>query len=75
MIEVFKTNVKGQDEAAWLVNLINSVFESYMVNFDLEDCDRIMRIKCDEAAIDSDSVIALLSYSGFTAEILEDNLA
>ncbi len=75
MIEVFKTNVEDPNEATWLIGVINYVFSDYKINFDLEDCDRIMRVKSDDVTIDSESVISLLNSSGFKAEVLEDDLA
>jgi len=44
MIEVFKTNVKHADHAKILVDQIHTTFADYTANFDLEDCDRILRV-------------------------------
>lgn len=74
MIEVFKTNVEGSNEAAWLIGQMREIFSDYIINFDLEDCDRIMRVKCDKGTIDSETVIALLNTSGFAAEVLGDEI-
>lgn len=73
MIEVFKTNVEDPNEAEWLIRLINNTFSGCQVNFDLEDCDRIMRVKCDKPAIDTENIISLLKDSGFKAEVLHDD--
>lgn len=73
MVEVFKTNVEDFDEAARLVEKLEKTFSNYAVNFDLEDCDRIMRVKC-ETAVEPGHIIALLNASGFDAEILEDEI-
>jgi hypothetical protein len=70
MIEVFKTNVKDLNEASRLIVQMSKIFSNYTVNFDLEDCDRIMRVKADQDVIDSASVIDFLHSVGFDAEVL-----
>ena len=42
-IEVFKTNVADPERAKWLVDQIEKQFTNCKVNFDLDDCDRILR--------------------------------
>jgi hypothetical protein len=74
MIEVFKTNVSDQAQANLLVNKIQKKFTDYNANFDLKDCDNILRIKCINGSIEACCVIDLLNDSGFYAEILQDNL-
>jgi hypothetical protein len=74
MIEVFKTNVEDPKDAECLIQLIIANFYGYQVNFDLEDCDRIMRVMCEQKTMDVDRLIFLLNDSGFKAEILQDNL-
>ena len=44
MIEVFKTNVKDKTQSQVLIEMIHSAFPTYKVNFDLEDCDKILRV-------------------------------
>ncbi len=71
MVEVFKTNVKNAEEARMLVARIEEEFD-YRANFDLEDCDRILRVECTEGIIQSTTLIHLLKGLGFNAEVLED---
>ena len=73
MIEVFKTDVNSRDAASRLANQIRHTFEDYQVNFDLEDCDRILRVKTGKEIIQSARIIALIESHGFHAEILSDN--
>ena len=44
MIEVFKTNINCAEQARQLVEQIQGHFTGYKANFDLEDCDRVLRI-------------------------------
>lgn len=72
MIEVFRTNVQDPHHAIMLVGQINKTFEGYTANFDLEDCDNVLRVKSQAGGIQAASVIDLLKDFGFYAEILSD---
>ncbi len=74
MVEVFKTNVTGQSDANMLVDQIHKNFTDHKANFDLHDCDKILRIKCVNKLIESSLVIDLLKEFGFNAEVLPDEL-
>jgi 50S ribosomal subunit-associated GTPase HflX len=73
MIEVFKTNLEDPKDADWLIQLISTSFPGYQVNFDLEDCDRIMRVKCEHLVVDVKHLILILKDRGFEAEVLHDD--
>ena len=73
MIEVFKTDVKDPEDADKLLLEIDSCFTGCMANFDLTDCDRILRIK-HPTAIDQGALIQLLDRFGYRAEVLSDDL-
>ena len=69
MVEVFKTNVQDEEHARMLVHHIHESCGHYKVNFDLEDCDRILRIEANE--IELQPIQNLLLNSGFTCIPLE----
>lgn len=73
MVEVFKTNVIDPMDANRLVFEIGTNFSGCVANFDLEDCDRILRIK-HPITVDPVSLIALLGKFGYQAEILADEI-
>lgn len=73
MVEVFKTNVTESCHANMIVDSIHSAFTNYKANFDLEDCDKILRVKCLNGIISPSCLIALLQNLGFNAEVLQDN--
>jgi hypothetical protein len=75
MVEVFKTNVKERMHANMLIEQIHKVFTGYKANFDLDDCDRILRVKSTMGPVDSCRLIHLLQELGFKAEILPDTVA
>lgn len=72
MVEVFKTTVEKQSQARLLVDLICLAFTGYRASFDLEDCDKVLRISCEGAAVCNASVIGLLESFGYEAAILDD---
>lgn len=73
IVEVFKTNVETGEQAERLNKLIRKNFPQYVVNFDLEDCDRILRVKSADI-IHEGSLLALVQSSGFDAAILSDEI-
>jgi len=51
--------------------MLEASFPGCKINFDLEDCDRILRIEAQNA-IDINAIIALGLQLGVTIELLED---
>jgi len=45
MVEIFKTNVEINTDANAIVSILQRQFPDCKINFDLEDCDRILRIE------------------------------
>jgi hypothetical protein len=74
MVEVFKTNVSDKLSASRLLAALHADHLLYVANFDLEDRDRVLRVKCLIGEVDARCVIALLNEYGFAAEILPDEL-
>ena len=69
MVEVFKTNVRQKQHAAMLLSVLSEHFPALRVNFDLQDCDRILRVEGDE--IIYASIIELLISNGYACELLQ----
>ncbi|QEC68960.1 hypothetical protein FRZ67_17200 [Panacibacter ginsenosidivorans] len=69
MIYVFKTSVKNKKHIRQLSPLLNSLLQQSKWNFDLEDCDKILRIDCDENVVFK--IIDLLNIHKFYCEKLE----
>lgn len=72
MVEVFKTNVTDRYNASLLIDQIHQNFTCYRANFDLEDCDRILRVKCISGSVNPSHLIDLLRSYGFDAEVLPE---
>jgi hypothetical protein len=73
MIEVFKTDVECQVLAVRVLDRIHGQFDQYLGNFDLQDCDRVLRIT-SPGGIVSAELIDLLQEMGVRAEVLHDNV-
>lgn len=74
MIEVFKTNVRDRDLANMLVVTIHERFHHYKANFDLDDCDRILRVQSLSGSIPPSPLLNLLHEFGFEGEVLPDEV-
>jgi hypothetical protein len=72
MVEVFKTNVMIKGKAQRLIDEIAHAYPSYKINFDLEDCDKILRVENPDGFVEPLSVINIVNDSGFIAEVLPD---
>ena len=68
MVEVFKTNVEHPEQSELLINQIICHIPNGIINFDLDDCDKILRIEAKR--ISNQAVIDLLNKNGFYAEVL-----
>ncbi|WP_316753192.1 hypothetical protein [Pedobacter gandavensis] len=45
MVSVFKTNVQCPEKAVAVVAGLSTEYPAFRINFDLEDCDNILRIE------------------------------
>ena len=70
MVDVFKTNVQRADQAKMLIEILLEHFPNSDVNFDLEDCDKILRVKHN--GINTNEIAALLNEHGYVCEELQD---
>ncbi len=69
MAEVFKTNVAHHHEGHELKSMLQEHFPEARINFDLQDCDRILRVEGQD--ILPDKIIDLLQSRNYFCEALE----
>ena len=74
MVEVFKTDVVELYQANMIIEMVQKDFPHYKVNFDLSDCDRILRVECATEHIQCAALINILKAFGHCAEVLPDSL-
>lgn len=68
MIFVFKTNIDSISKVKKITPKLNQLFPNSKWNFDLEDCDNILRFECNDNIIEK--VIFLMEVVGFECEVL-----
>ena len=68
MVEIFKTNVTEHSQAEKIIALLKMRFPYHSVNFDLHDCDKILRVKGDSVLINE--IEDLVSTAGFYCSVL-----
>jgi hypothetical protein len=67
---VFKTNVNSSRKATRIGNLLAAIPTIKQWNFDLDDCDKVLRIEATESNIKI--VSSILRAAGFVCEELND---
>ncbi|MEY4930137.1 MAG: hypothetical protein RI909_861 [Bacteroidota bacterium] len=67
---VFKTSVESRDHINYLAPLLDSLAGRGAWNFDLTDCDRILRIVSDQ--VNPETAMRLINSLGFVCHELED---
>ncbi|WP_281235135.1 hypothetical protein [Flavobacterium gelatinilyticum] len=69
IVEIFKTNVQKEAETNYIIAVIKRQFPAYKINFDLEDCDKILRVEGIE--LQCDNIINYVNCLGFMCIRLE----
>ncbi len=72
MVEVFKTNVDSEHEASNIINALHCKFQHYKSNFDLEDCDRILRVESENGTLKVFELLRFLGELGLNVKVLPD---
>jgi len=75
MVEVFRTNVQTEDEANRLLDMIYKLIKDHYANFDLNDCDKILRVEKKDGSVEAVQIIGLLIREGYEIEVLSDAIA
>lgn len=69
MVEVFKTNITEEHIAAFILERLQKEIPEARISFDLEDCDKILRI--ESPAITIQHITKQVQKLGFYCEVLE----
>lgn len=69
MVEVFKTNVQKKAQSKMILSILSEAFPSFKINFDLSDCDKVLRVEGED--MEASRIIVLVKEYGFKCEILE----
>ena len=69
MVEVFKTNIRDKMTAHLIASHLQEHFPGGKINFDLDDCDNILRVENENVC--PEKIALILSSNGYTCEVLE----
>jgi hypothetical protein len=69
MVEAFKTNVQKKAQSKMLLCILSEAFPSFKINFDLSDCDKVLRVEGDN--MEALRIMILVNEYGFKCEILD----
>jgi hypothetical protein len=69
MVEVFKTNIAEPEEAQLLANALLARFPNSRPSFDLDDCDKVLRV--EGHMLCTDTIITIINQFGYDCRILD----
>lgn len=69
MVEVFKTDVDKEEEAEAIVRELSEYYPEHRINFDLEDCDKILRV--EGRALQPRNIITYMNKLSYQCSVLE----
>jgi SAM-dependent methyltransferase len=72
MIVIFKTDIQDQNQADKVYRALKNILPDAKINFDLEDCDKILRI--ENLNVDSSTVVSVLEELGFLGKPMPDKV-
>jgi hypothetical protein len=69
-IEIFKTSICKNHQAVAIIKCLQQYFPHYQINFDLEDCDRILRIETQRNDINNKTIEGIVIARGYSCSHL-----
>jgi hypothetical protein len=64
MVEIFRTNVVKENVAEQLISMLHAHLPDHHFNFDLEDCDRILRVETLLKPVKVSAILKLMISKG-----------
>lgn len=72
IVKVFKTNVQDYLAAGHIILALEQTFSHCRINFDLNDCDNILRMESPQGSIDEAEIRLIILECGYHCEPLPD---
>jgi hypothetical protein len=69
MVEVFKTNIYAEGASEKIIEILYDHFPECKINFDLNDCDKILRI--EGVVFETEKIKLIVNEHGYMCEVLE----
>lgn len=70
MVKVYKTDVEEASHARIIIKEIRDIIPGSDPSFDLEDCDKVLRVECFSGEIKEQDIREILTNYGHSMEIL-----
>ena len=65
IVKVFKTNVNDHLDARHIIYLLQQAFINCRINFDLHDCDKILRVESQQEFLNERDIQSLIAKCGY----------
>ncbi|HWK06669.1 MAG TPA: hypothetical protein VNS58_23700 [Puia sp.] len=72
IVQVFKTDVQDQQVARHIVLFLKQSFSHCRINFDLDDCDKVLRIESLLGPVQETAIQLVMAGYGYDCEPLRD---
>jgi hypothetical protein len=72
IVQVFKTDVQDQLVARHILLFLQQTLSHCRINFDLDDCDKILRIESQQESVAETRIQLLIASYGHHCEPLQD---
>ena len=71
IVQIFKTDVQDQLVARHIILSLQQMFSHCRINFDLDDCDRILRVENQQGKIEEAEIQLMMAQCGYNCEPLQ----
>jgi len=72
MVEIFRTNVKNKRMAGRVLKALQTHLPAFYFNFDLDDCDRILRAQSSGCPVECTKIIQIVKGHSIEISLFED---
>ena len=72
MVEIFRTNVKSKRLAGKVLKSLHLYLPAFKFNFDLEDCDRILRAQSNGCPVECSRIMQIVKGHSIDISLFED---
>lgn len=69
MVKVFKTDVNEKSKAKNVLPILQKAFPHLKINFDLDDCDNILRV--EGKRVSADKIILVMERQKYLCELFQ----
>lgn len=71
-VEIFKTDVSSELIGEIILSKLKNNFPAYKVNFDLDDCDKILRVESKNGNIEVNKILVLVEENRVMIELITE---